>query len=56
MKPFGYPMEIIKIETISSHSIKGEDHKLDLNGAYVWLLFMWSIILVKFLTRRFTLD
>jgi hypothetical protein len=56
MIPFGYHKEIIKIGTIFSYLVNGEDHKLDLNGARAWLLFMWAFILVKFSTCDFTLD
>jgi hypothetical protein len=52
----GYHREILKIGTISSHLVKGEDHMLDLNGAHAWLLYMWALILVKFLAWGFTLD
>jgi hypothetical protein len=43
MIPSGYHKEIIKIQTISSHLVNGENHKLDLNGAHAWLLFMWAL-------------
>jgi len=56
MIPYGYHREILKIGTISTHLVKGEDHMLDLNGVHAWLLYMWVLILVKFLARGFTLD
>jgi hypothetical protein len=56
MIPFGYHKEIIKVGIIFSHLVKGEDHKLDLNGAHVWFFFMRAFILVKFSGCDSSLD